>query len=102
VDIEVLKYQSAIGPYQSMMRSLIQRDMTEERFAAEYVPRYLADETDWPDVLFEVLDRVFAMSESLVVDPRKRTDATFDKSPEELRESVVASLAKLDELLRPS
>jgi hypothetical protein len=63
--------------------------------------RYLADQTDWDDALFNVLDRVFAMSESLVMDPEERTHVIFAQSPEALLASVEVALRRLDELVPP-
>jgi hypothetical protein len=99
VGTELRSFEPLVAPYVSMMKGLVDGRTSAAVFAATYMDRYLADDADWPDELFLVLDRVFGMSESLQVDPKDRTNSDFDKSPEELRESVVEAIAKLDALL---
>jgi hypothetical protein len=97
-DLSAYRLQAAI--YSSMMNELTTGRLSEEKFAETYIPRYLNDATDWPDEIFLVLDRVFAMSESLELDEAHRVGDDFARSPEELRESVVEAIAKLEELFR--
>ena len=92
------KYEKLVNPYVEMMHRLLAGDVSISSFKEEYQQRYLADDTAWPEPLYDILDTVFATADNVVEDPAVRPHIAFGVSPEELRTRVVAAIVELRDL----
>jgi hypothetical protein len=84
----------AIEPYRELLQRLLRGELSADEFQTSYFDVYLADESDCPYDVFQIVDGFFADVDSLV--PRPRTpDPKFHEIDEEtLRERAADLLRK--------
>jgi hypothetical protein len=77
--------RGALQPYLRLMDSFVAGRKSADDFEAEFLDLYLNDSTHWPPEVFNLLDGLFAETDSYVADPALRADVIYGISGEDLR-----------------
>jgi hypothetical protein len=96
---EIADLAPRVAPYIALMTGLADGAISTEEFSTSYKSSYLADSTDWPEELFDVLDEVFATADNVVTDAGRRNKIAFAVAPEDLRVVVLRAIASLKQML---
>jgi hypothetical protein len=77
---------TAIGSYRGLLEQLVSGGISADEFQTRYFKIYLADDSDFSDEVFVVVDSFFAEVDAYVDDERLRDESQGDLGPEQLRE----------------
>ncbi|HYL05983.1 MAG TPA: colicin immunity domain-containing protein [Thermoanaerobaculia bacterium] len=82
-----------IAEYVALIGRLVEGAIDARSFQYEYFAIFKNDSTMHPEDAFNVLDRLFAMTDSFVADPDLREEGDLDEH--QLREAAASALRKL-------
>ena len=87
------------------MRKFVNRELSGDAFAREYIESYKNDTARWDDDEFDILDAVFGMADCFVPDPVllaglriEVSNPNFYLDEEQLHQKVMSALKKLEKV----
>lgn len=96
VDRSARDASDRVDAYLDLLRRFDSRGMSVADFERTYIDTYLADQTIWPEDLYQVLNEVFLDVDAYNPDPESMSE--FDIDEESLRRGVRAALIALEDL----
>lgn len=87
-----------LRPYIELVATYVEGGISAEEFDKRFSEQYLNDDTRWSEEEFDVLDRLFADTDSFDPDPAVRAELEYTIDETELHACASQALAKLREL----
>ena len=84
---------SNLRPYVTLLETFCNHEMEAAEFEKQYLSAFKADESDWADDEFEVLDELFAAVDAFCADSELRDDEDLDE--DQLRDACKRALSDL-------
>jgi len=91
--------QQPLAPYLDLLTSFTQSKLSATEFESRFFELFKHDETDWPEPVFLVLDRLFGAVDAFCVDPKLREERDLDE--EQLRSVCQETLTSLLAYTKP-
>ena len=93
---EVGAHSPSLADYVRLIRAFVEGQLDVDEFETRYMRKFQADETFWPDAVFQILNTLFLDVDAYYPDPEIRGPLEIDE--EELRRRAAAALAALRQL----
>lgn len=86
-----------LGQYLALISSFVADKIAAADFEREYLKLFKADETEWPEAEFAILDELFGEVDAFCADPQLRDENDPDEY--ELKERSKMALERLQSLV---
>jgi hypothetical protein len=86
-----------LDQYITLISSFVTDKITATDFEREYLKLFKADETEWPEAEFAILDELFGEVDAFCADPQLRDENDLDEY--ELKERCKVALERLQSVV---